>query len=178
MAGRRRWFRDSQHHLSVARVICPTWHVICVSFRARAALHGCPTDRRCRPTGHVKFKTPRGNTMKKMQGFTLIELMIVVAIIAILAAIAISQYQDYVIRSQVSEGGSLGDGVKTALAEFYNNKGYFPPSNQSAGLAIPASIIGNYVSQVDAGTAAPGQIQITYSSTAPQEANAKIDGTI
>ena len=56
--------------------------------------------------------------MKNQKGFTLIELMIVVAIIAILAAIAISQYQDYVIRSQVSEGSSLGDGVKTAVGEF------------------------------------------------------------
>ena len=87
--------------------------------------------------------------MKNQKGFTLIELMIVVAIIAILAAIAISQYQDYVIRSQVSEGSSLADGVKTAMGEFYNNRGYMAPSNRSAGLATDTSIVGQYVSRVD-----------------------------
>ncbi|MEO7200362.1 MAG: prepilin-type N-terminal cleavage/methylation domain-containing protein, partial [Dokdonella sp.] len=72
--------------------------------------------------------------MKKMQkGFTLIELMIVVAIIAILAAIAIPAYQDYLVRSQVSEGATLSDGAKTAVAEYYANHGKFPPSNISAG---------------------------------------------
>jgi type IV pilus assembly protein PilA len=90
--------------------------------------------------------------MKNQKGFTLIELMIVVAIIAILAAIAISQYQDYVIRSQVSEGSSLADGVKTAIGEFYNNYGRFPTAatsdNASLGLADPASIIGTYVGSV------------------------------
>jgi type IV pilus assembly protein PilA len=98
--------------------------------------------------------------MKKQQGFTLIELMIVVAIIAILAAIAISQYQDYVIRSQVSEGSSLADGTKTAVAEFYNNYGRFRTDNASYGLAPPASISGKYVTQVDVG--ARGQIAVTF----------------
>jgi type IV pilus assembly protein PilA len=88
--------------------------------------------------------------MKNQKGFTLIELMIVVAIIAILAAIAISQYQDYVIRSQVSEGSSLADGVKTAVGEFINNRGNFPTSNNSAGLALPGSIVGEYVGAVNA----------------------------
>ena len=87
--------------------------------------------------------------MKNQKGFTLIELMIVVAIIAILAAIAISQYQDYVIRSQVSEGSSLADGMKTAVAEFNNNYGRFAVgTNQSYGLSNAASITGTYVASV------------------------------
>jgi type IV pilus assembly protein PilA len=108
--------------------------------------------------------------MNKIQkGFTLIELMIVVAIIAILAAIALPAYQDYVIRSQVSEGAVLADGAKTAFAEFYSNRGIYPPSNASAGLATNTSIIGNYVTQVDVGAVA-GKIQVTYGN----QANAKI----
>ena len=103
--------------------------------------------------------------MKKQQGFTLIELMIVVAIIAILAAIAISQYQDYVIRSQVSEGSSLADGTKTAVAEFYNNYGRFADDNASYGLSQPASIVGKYVSSVDVG-AVPGKITVEMSGAA------------
>jgi type IV pilus assembly protein PilA len=105
--------------------------------------------------------------MKKQQGFTLIELMIVVAIIAILAAIAISQYQDYVIRSQVSEGSSLADGTKTAVAEFVNNYGIFASDNASYGLAVPGEISGKYVTQVDAGAGvAPGVIDVTFGNQA------------
>ena len=113
--------------------------------------------------------------MKNQKGFTLIELMIVVAIIAILAAIAISQYQDYVIRSQVSEGSSLADGMKTAVAEFYNNTGRFPPNNASAGLAVPAEIVGNYVNEVNAGG---GVIRATFSSASPQRANSAINAMV
>ena len=111
--------------------------------------------------------------MNKQQGFTLIELMIVVAIIAILAAIAIPAYQDYTIRSQVSEGASLTSGAKTAVAEYYANYGVAPTTNTAAGLEAAANIKGNYVKQVAVG--AGGVITATFSNTAPQKANTAIN---
>jgi len=109
--------------------------------------------------------------MKRVQqGFTLIELMIVVAIIGILAAIALPAYQDYTIRSQASEGTVLASGAKTAIAEFYNNKGTLPTNNASAGLATAASINGKYVLSV---TNASGLVTAQFRG-AGSDANAKI----
>ena len=95
--------------------------------------------------------------MKKQQGFTLIELMIVVAIIGILAAIAIPAYQDYTIRAQVSEGLSLSSGGKAAVAEFFQDSGAWPTDNTEAGLAAtPTDISGKYVSSVTVSTTGVG----------------------
>ena len=112
--------------------------------------------------------------MKKVQqGFTLIELMIVVAIIGILAAIAIPAYQDYTIRAQVSEGLSLAGAAKAAVTEFYQDQGDFPADNAEAGLEAADQISGKYVASV---TVAGNTITVLYSSTAPQSANSNIDG--
>jgi type IV pilus assembly protein PilA len=108
--------------------------------------------------------------VRKQSGFTLIELMIVVAILAILMAIAIPAYQDYTIRSQVSEGMNLSGGARTAVAEFWTDRGTFPGSNASAGLSAAASIDGEYVTGVAVG--ANGVITATFGGNA----NAEITG--
>jgi len=102
--------------------------------------------------------------MRRAQGFTLIELMIVVAIIAILAAIAVAAYQDYVIRTQVAEGFSLSGDARTAIAMRHAYSGTFPADNAEAGVAQPGSITGPYVQSVTIGPA--GQIDVLLGNRA------------
>ncbi len=91
----------------------------------------------------------KGRDMNDEQhGFTLIELMIVVAIIGILPSIAIPAYQDYTIRAQVSEGLNLSAGAKVAVSEYFMDRGIWPTDNTEAGLADKHDIIGNYTEHV------------------------------
>ncbi|MEF1619373.1 pilin, partial [Neisseria gonorrhoeae] len=87
------------------------------------------------------------NTLQK--GFTLIELMIVIAIVGILAAVALPAYQDYTARAQVSEAILLAEGQKSAVTEYYLNNGKWPEDNDKAGVASASKIIGKYVKQVE-----------------------------
>ena len=110
--------------------------------------------------------------MKTLQkGFTLIELMIVVAIIGILAAIAIPAYQDYTIRTQVSEGLTLASDVKAGVAEYAAQTGLWPINLQEAGLGSAAANTdksGRYVLSID--VLNPGTIQVVYG----RDANSRI----
>ncbi|HEZ6868342.1 TPA: pilin [Neisseria meningitidis] len=100
------------------------------------------------------------NTLQK--GFTLIELMIVIAIVGILAAVALPAYQDYTARAQVSEAILLAEGQKSAVTEYYLNHGEWPANNSSAGVATSSKIKGKYVKEV---TVANGVVTATMLSS-------------
>ncbi|MGR9074303.1 MAG: pilin [Gammaproteobacteria bacterium] len=111
--------------------------------------------------------------MKKMQqGFTLIELMIVVAIIGILAAIAIPAYKDYTIRAKVSEGLNLAASAKLAVSEYYDSEGELPTTNNQAGLPADTTINGEHTLSVtvntnnSSATIPAGLITMEYRNTA------------
>jgi type IV pilus assembly protein PilA len=115
--------------------------------------------------------------MKKMQqGFTLIELMIVVAIIGILAAIAIPAYQDYTIRAQVAEGMNLAAAGKAAVAETYLNTGIAPLNRAGAGMSANAvDTQGKYVASLNVTS---GEIIIIYGNDAHNNINGAANGTL
>jgi len=97
-------------------------------------------------------------------------------VIAILAAIAIPAYQDYVIRSQVAEGAALSEGSKQAIAEFYSNRGYYPANNASAGVPASTSIQGQYVDSVTIESTGVGSTFATITAHYGNRANQAIAG--
>lgn len=106
---------------------------------------------------------------KLQQGFTLIELMIVVAIIGILASVAMPTYQSYAVRAQVSEGLNLTGPLQSAVAEYYNDYGAYPTDNNDAGVDPAANYSGKYVDGISISGAT---ISIQYGNAA----NAQIRG--
>lgn len=102
------------------------------------------------------------------QGYTLIELMITVAIIGILASIGVSAFQTYSVRAQVSEGLTLSGPLQTAVAEYYNDRGAFPADNADAGALAANSYTGKFVASVSVSGAV---ISVLYGNGASARIN-------
>jgi type IV pilus assembly protein PilA len=85
---------------------------------------------------------------KRQSGFTLVELMLVVGVIGILAAVAFPAYQDYTIRSRIAEAFGLAGPVQKAVRDYYDRWGVFPEGNAQAGLQAPERYVGNYIRSI------------------------------
>jgi type IV pilus assembly protein PilA len=107
----------------------------------------------------------------RQQGFTLIELMVVVAIISILAMMAVPSYQDRIIKTHVTEGILMAEAIKHVEAEYYTKHGKLPKDNASAGLPSPQKFIGNFVTSI---SISDGAINITFGNRANKNAAGKV----
>ncbi|MDM3870282.1 pilin [Porticoccus sp. W117] len=108
--------------------------------------------------------------MNRQVGFTLIELMIVVAIIGILAAIALPAYQQYIVRAQLVEAITLAEELKPAIKEFYRDRGRFPVNNNEAGVPPENKLLGNYVAGMKV---VDGAIHVSLGNKINQELSGK-----
>jgi len=132
-----------------------------MSSKSALSVHAVPARQR-----------PRRERGPAQSGFTLIELMIVIAIVGILAALAVPAYMNYTIRAQVTEGLSLASSVRTAMAEWYAQNGTFPDPGVVATLGFAAQPAGQFATVDEIGN---GVIQIVYNGTA---VNANLAGQV